>query len=445
MKMNMLIITRSAWDDSNSIGNTMSNLFNKYPIDNIANLYVRSAMPNNCVCMNYYSISDKDVFRSLFSFNNIAGKAFTWEARKDGISSSISKDEIQEDRLYSFFRRESFVLALWGQDLLWRLGNWKNQNLDNFLDQFKPDIIFSPSFHTSYTHRILWYIQKKTNAKVVLFHADDYLSIQKKDVRFLEQLNQKIRVKVVKSSALKADINYCISHLQQEEYQKKIGKKMNLLVKGADFSVQPEYTLPGEGKPIRIVYIGSVLYGRWRTLSLLAKEISEINKAKTKFELIIYSQYGLTQEMKNKMIIEGASIFMGKVPSDQVKYTLMKGDIVLHLESFDDVEKEKTRLSFSTKIVDCLNSGRAVMAIGWEEAASIDYLVKNDAALVATDADGISRVLQNIQSDTNFLKEYANKAWECGKRNHQIDEIQKKIYQELRALVEVNKSESITN
>ncbi|WP_313016299.1 hypothetical protein [Acetoanaerobium noterae] len=433
--MRILVITRSAWDDSNSTGNTMSNFFNKFPIENIANLYVRSAMPNNCVCKNYYSISDKDVFRSLFSFNNIAGKAFTWEIRKDRSSGSLSKDEIEEDRLYSFFRRKSFVWALWGQNLLWRLGNWRNQNLDNFLDQFKPDIIFSPSFHTSYTHRILWYIQKKTNAKVVLFHADDYLSIQKKGVSFLEQLNQKIRAKVVESSVLKADLNYCISHLQQEEYQKKICKKMNLLFKGADFSVQPEYTLPGEGKPIRIVYIGSILYGRWRTLSLLAKEISEINKEKTKFELIIYSQYELTQEMKDKMIIEGASIFMGKVPSDQVKYTLMDADIVLHLESFDDVEKEKTRLSFSTKIVDCLNSGRALMAIGWDKAASIDYLVKNDAALVATDVNGISDLLNEIQLDRNILKEYADKAWTCGKRNHQIDEIQKNLYQELSSLV----------
>lgn len=433
--MKILVITRSAWDDSNSTGNTMSNLFNEYPIDNIANLYVRSAMPNNCVCKNYYSISDKDVFRSLFSFNNIAGKAFTREIRKDRSVGSLSKDEIEEDRLYSFFRRKSFVLALWGQDLLWRLGNWRNQNLDNFIDQFKPDIIFSPSFHTSYTHRILWYIQKKTNAKVVLFHADDYLSIQKKGVSFLEQLNQKTRAKVVESSALKADINYCISHLQKEEYQKKIGKKMKLLFKGADFSVQPEYRLPGEGKPIRIVYIGSILYGRWKTLSLLAKEISEINKGKTKFELVIYSQYGLTQEMKDNLIIEGASVFMGKISSDQVKYTLMNGDIVLHLESFDDVEKQKTKLSFSTKIVDCLNSGRALMAIGWDEAASIDYLSKNDAALVATDSNGISNLLNKIQLNRNILREYADKAWNCGVRNHQIDEIQNNLYQELSSLV----------
>ncbi len=434
--MKILIITRSAWDDSNSIGNTMSNFFQKYTIENIANLYVRSAMPNNRVCENYYSISDKDMLKSLFNFNNNAGKAFTWEIRTDVNSESSLKDEIEEAKIYNFFRKNSSVLAIWGQDLLWRSGCWKNHNLDNFLDQFKPDIIFSPSFHTSYTHRILWYIQKKTNAKVVLFHADDYLSIYKNGISFLEKVNQKIRAKVIESSALKADINYCISRLQQEEYQKKIGKEMKLLYKGADFSVQPDYSLPKAGKPIKIVYIGSILYGRWKTLSLLAKEISKINKEKTKFELIIYSQYGLTQEMKDKMIIEGASIFMGKIPSDQVKYTLMNNDIVLHLESFDDVEKQKTKLSFSTKIVDCLNSGRALMAIGWEKAASINYLSENDAALVATTESEVVRLLQSIRVNPELIRTYAKKSWECGKRNHQIDEIQSNLLSDLMKLVE---------
>ena len=434
--MKILIITRSAWDDSNSTGNTMTNFFNEYPTEDIANLYVRSAMPNNSVCKKYYSVSDKAVFKSLFNLKYIAGKAFVWDFQGKGNSASSSKDEIEEDKLYNFFRRKSSILALWGQDLMWKSNRWQNHNLDNFLDQFKPDIVFSPSFHTMYTHRILWYIQKKTNARVVLFHADDYLSIYKNGMSFLEKINQKMRAKVVESSALKADINYCISNLQKEEYQKKIGKEMKLLHKGADFSFQPEYKVLKEGKPIKIIYVGSILYGRWKTLAVLAKEISKINKEKILFELIIYSQYALTQEMKEEMIIEGASIFMGKIPAEQVKETLMNGDIVLHIESFDDVEKEKTRLSFSTKIVDCLNSGRTLMAIGWEKAASIDYLKRNDAALVVTKEESIFNLLQSIQKNPDILRMYADKAWECGKNNHQKNVIQDSLYQELKLLAE---------
>lgn len=46
---------------------------------------------------------------------------------------------------------------------------------------------------------------------------------------------------------------------------------------------------------------------------------------------------------------------------------------------------------------------------------------------------------------TELIYEYANKAWECGRRNHQIKEIQSNLYKDLKSLVEEDKNEGITN
>ena len=440
--MRILILSRSPWDDTNSLGNTLSNLFSSISSEKIAHLYLRSTNPSNNVCTKYFRINDKDVLMTLFRRNLDIGTYFEMQQNKSNLEYVL--DTKTDEKLYSFFRNKSSKIALFGQELLWHLGRWNSELLKNFLNEFKPDVIFAPAFSTPYVHRLLWYIKEEVGVKIVLFHADDYLSTNKSK-GLIDSVYNKMRFKAIIKSTNLADINYCISTLQQEEYQKKIGKEMKLLHKGANFSNQPDYSLPKEDEPIKIIYVGSVLYGRWKTLSILAEEISKINKVKNKFMLVIYSQYTLTKEMKERMIIEGASIFKGKIPSNQVKDTLMSADIVLHLESFDDVEKEKTRLSFSTKIVDCLNSGRALMAIGWDRAASIDYLIKNDAALVATDADNISNLLNEIQLNSNILKEYADKAWMCGKKNHQIDEIQKNLYQELSSLVKEVKNESIAD
>lgn len=436
--MKILVITRSAWDDSNSIGNTMTNFFSGYNKNDIANLYFRSAMPNNNVCKKYYSISDKDIFKSIFSIKGKAGKAFNCDCYNNKYSIYPSKDSVKEEKLYSFFRKKTSVLAFWVQDILWRLGKWKNSNLDQFLDEFEPDVIFSPSFHTSYTHRVLWYVKKKTNAKVALFHADDYLSINSKGISFLETINQKKRAKIVEQSALKADINYCISKLQQEEYQKRLGKDMSILYKGAEFLTQPEYSLPKEGEPIKIIYIGSILYGRWKTLALLTNEISKINKGENIFQLIIYSQYTLNKEMKDGIIVEGASFFKGKIAPTKINDILSSGDIVLHIESFDQIEKLKTKLSFSTKIVDCLNSGRALMAIGWDESASIRYLLDNNAALVATNEFEVRKLLNEVIREKELLKKYALNGWLCGKLNHQVENIRENLMQELKSLKKEN-------
>ena len=172
--MKLLVITRSAWEDSNSTGNTMTNLFSNFNPENIANIYVRAAKPNNKVCRKYFSLSDREVLRTLYKKNYDAGYSFIWDNTNDDSEIYNLHDELEE-RLYSFFRSRTKVLALWGQDLLWRIGKWRSNKLNQFLDEFQPDVIFSPCFYTRYTHRLLWYIQERTNARVALYHTDDYL------------------------------------------------------------------------------------------------------------------------------------------------------------------------------------------------------------------------------------------------------------------------------
>lgn len=435
--MRILVLTRSSWNDTNSTGNTMSNIFAGYDPEKIANIYCRSAKPDNSVCKYYYSISEKDLLKSVFNIHYKPGKPFTINGRVTENTKEL-RDQETEELFYSFFRKKPSILALWAQDILWRIGRWRNNTLDQFLSHFKPDIIFAPSFHTRYTYRLLWYIQSKTGANVVLFHADDYLTVKGLGGSLLSQINRWLRAVVVIQSANRADINYCISPKQQEEYSKKIHSEMKLLYKGADFTVQPSYAGNNERNLIRIVYIGSILYGRWKTLAILAKAIQEINTGSPKFMLMIYSQYQPTAKVKKQMIIEGASEFVGKVPADQVLNVLSDSDIVLHVESFDKKERMETRLSFSTKIVDCLHSGRCVMAIGWKEAASIDYLIKNDAALVATDETEVRKRIKEVIENPSIINKYAKKAWICGKNNHYIKEIQSKLISDFLKLCNDN-------
>lgn len=370
---------------------------------------------------------------SIFKRKYKPGQAFKFNFNK-GYNDTENKDIINEDRLYGFFRKNSFLIALWVRELLWKAGRWENDTLRQFLYDFKPDVIFAPCFSASYTHKLLWYIQGITYAKVVLFHADDHLTVKGLGGSPLSRIKRSLCAKTVTNSARKADLNYCISPKQQEEYYHRLKRKMKLLYKGADFSIKPVYKRDEKQGLISIVYVGSTLYGRWKTLGMLARAIQKINAGKPVFELLIYSQYQPSHKAVQTMVLNGASCFMGKVPAAKISQVLNDADIVLHVESFDKRERLATKLSFSTKIVDCLHSGRCVFAIGWEEAASIDYLIENDAAIVATDEDTIMNQLNRIINDPNIILEYAQKAWECGKRNHQIDVIQRGFYNDLAGL-----------
>ena len=427
--LNVLIITRSEWDESNSSGNTMSNLWGSYNVNNLANLYCRGTLPNNRVCKKYFSISDKDIIKSTLFMNIKPGKQFE-------IINEIGENEVSnknEEKIYSFFRKKQSTLAIWGQELLWGLGRWKNKNLNDFLNNFKPDIIFFPCNTYLYMHKIVWYIQRITNAKVVLFHTDDNLNYGLSKNIF-NRINRRLIAKTAKKSSLNAALNYCISNKQMTEYSQILNKELKILYKGADFLKDPDFKeLPND--ILRMVYIGTTSYGRWKTLGLLANVINKLNENGKKIELLIYSQYEPSDVAMKAMIIEGASSFLGKIPSEEVANELKRADIVLHVESFDITERLRTRLSFSTKIVDCFNSARCIFAIGWEEAASIDYLIENDAAIVATDEDSIKSKLYEIIENNDLIQLYARKAWECGLKNHQIEIIQSRLYKDLRYLI----------
>lgn len=437
--MKVLIFTRSEWSDENSTGNTMSNLFGNFDKNELANIYVRDNKPNNKICSNYYSVSDMQILKNLINSKSKVGKNFKGETSN---ISKIDKTMSIEKKLYNFFRNKILLVPFILQNILWNTNKWKNENLDEFLDEFKPDIIFSTSFYTIYTHKILWYLKKRTNAKVVLFHGDDYLRFNDKNV--IRKILNKNRKKTIIKSINLANLNYCISEEQQTEYENELGTSMRLLYKGGTFKEVPVYKM-NEDKIIRIVYIGSLQYGRWKTISKLAKNVQDLNNNNKgiKFTLDIYSQYKPDKKILNHIEIKNASKFRGKIPNTKVIEEMQKSDVVLHVESFDEKEKRLTRLSFSTKIVDCLNSGRTLLAIGDTSLASINYLLKNDAAIIVGNENSIKDKLIEIQNNPTILKEYAVKGWELGVKNHKLSSVRNKFYNDLDKLIkDVNINEN---
>ena len=87
-----------------------------------------------------------------------------------------------------------------------------------------------------------------------------------------------------------------------------------------------------------------------------------------------------------------------------------------------------TRLSFSTKIIDCFQSECAILAIAWEEHTGIKCLKRNDAAICVTNVKDIETAVTRIVENPKLIKEYAMKAYECEKRNHRIEDVQRTLY-----------------
>ena len=228
---------------------------------------------------------------------------------------------------------------------------------------------------------------------------------------------------------------------QKKEYTEIFGDKFEILTKCSDFddSKRPEFKTPGD--TLKMIYAGNVSRGRYKILAELAKAVKTLNSDGKKFTLDIYTPTPLSKSQKSKLNIDGCSALHPPVSYSEIRSLQTQADILVHAEAFDIKEKFAAHQSFSTKIVDYLATNRCILAIGDKSCASIDYFIQNSCGAVALSKNEISEQLEKLYKDKSLLKDYADKAWESGKKNHQRSKMQKALYEEIKKTVG-NKDES---
>ena len=154
----------------------------------------------------------------------------------------------------------------------------------------------------------------------------------------------------------------------------------------------------------------------------VANAVKALNTDGGKFRLDIYTANNLPKKAGG--LNDGVNSFVhSPVSQEELKNIYHNSDIALHTESFDLKNRLAVRMSFSTKIVDCLSSGCAVMAVCDEKQGGFVYLKENDAALCVSSKAEIYSVLEKIKNDNKIILDYAKKAQQCCANNHNKERI----------------------
>lgn len=111
---------------------------------------------------------------------------------------------------------------------------------------------------------------------------------------------------------------------------------------------------------------------------------------------------------------------MGRRPYEEIKTILHDADYVLQVESFEQEQIDYIHYSFSTKIIDCLQSGSAVLAIGPAGIASIEYLRKIEGVIVIDSIDNIWDVVSQAIEETDSIITNAEKIREFATAHHDM-------------------------
>ena len=403
----VLVVSTNAWRDNTGI-NTLIEFFKCWDANKIAQIYTKSTLPCTSVCNKFFRISENAVMKSVINRRIVTGSTV-----HNDTQDNVSKAAAEEQALYSKGGALRKLLS-YCRELVWSLGKWKTKALDSFIDDFDADVLFIPIYPTIYMGRIQKYIIKKTNKPVVSYLADDnytYKSISKNPFSLIHRYVLRKYVKYIVDHSSKLMV---IAPKQKEEYDRIFGVDSVIKTKGIDIAPFEKYEVK---TPVKMVYTGKLIIGRWKSLSAIAEALGKINEDKTKIELDIYTT-DTPNEKQSKLLNRNGCSVKGSLTLEQVHTVQKQADALVFVESLDKKYKDVARLSFSTKITDYLKSGKCIFAVGDKDIAPIDYFNKYDSAITASTYEQIEQRLRELADNKNIISEYAKKGYYCGVEHH---------------------------
>lgn len=429
--MKILVLSAEVWRDDQNGGNVLSNIFKGMDAE-FAQVFCNPGQPSNTLCRRYYQLTDSMMLSGLFQ-KEVAGRLLEYdEYPQDGAAPALAQTENRT--FYSFFRRfrlESFVVA---KELLWSMARWDTPQLREFITSFDPDIIFAPCYASQAMLRLTRIAASVTGKPVVSYISDDNYTLCQFRLSPVYWMNRlALRRQMRKTFPLYSFV-YTMTREQKQQCERDFHADMRVLCKSGDFT-----GTPGEGEahqPIRLVYAGSVYQNRWKTLAKIADALAQINQGGSRMVLDIYTGSALSTRQRKKLAGGGSVTLHPVVDSATLKQIYAQSDLALHVESFQLKNRLAVRLSFSTKIIDCLDSGCAVLAVCDEKQGGYSYLKREDAALCIGSPDQILPGLQRIAQQPQVIGEYRKKAVDCGRRNHLRETIERQIQGDFNRLLE---------
>ena len=430
--MKILLITAEEWNDYVYGNGVLTNWFTGFDAE-FAQIYTSPGLPNNKVCSKYFQIDERQMVKSLYS-NTKAGREVkmpTNEREQDA-----AKSNAQRKGIYGIFKK----LSLWMhtpivmlQDFIWMTGRYDKAALQRFIDGYKPDVVFCPQLGNPKIWRLEKLVKGMTDVPFVAFTGDDEASYQQVSKSPLFWLRRWYCHNGLKNSVKIFSHYFMHSKEQAQDYTNEYGVPTSTLYKCGDFS--NEFVKKSVGSPIRLVYAGRLYCNRWKTLAEIGKALHEINKHGERMVLDIYTQEALTNEQRKALSPENSVYMKGSVNPQQLKEVYRNADIALHVESMDKKNRLATRVSFSTKIIDLMASSCAILAVCWNRHCGYQYLRDNDAAFCVDNYSDILPMLQRIVDNPSLVQNYAQKAYECGRKNHTREKIQKQIRDKFEELI----------
>lgn len=379
--MKILIVSHNCFSATSNMGKTLSYYFSPFGRDNIAQFYLYAERPDSDdICKDYYRFTDFDAIKSIFFRGKYGDVIFPKTPNDNRVDSK------QEEKVYSIAKRKTAIKYLF-RDFVWLLSSWNTKKFNRWLDDFSPDIVFFASGDSAFSYRIAEKIAKKRSIPLIVSCVDDYYFYNNCKGSFLAGIRQKIFIKQVRHCMKYCSGIVCLTKKMADDYSKLFNKRTlfyryysGALVKNGD-------------KRDNIVYIGNLNLKRWENIIEIGKCLDELNISETLNHIDVYSA------VTDKEIIDALKkakgvVFKGKISPTEVQTVLSLSRYALHTESWGCIDR--TKYSFSTKILETISFGACLIAYGPADISSINELSHSELAYIIDCKEELKNKLEQL-------------------------------------------------
>lgn len=415
----VLVISNNSFSLTNSNGRTLGLLFRGWPKDKLAQFCITTDGPDWEICDNYFCASDRQVLKATLKLrsikrNDLAG----YEASNNPDSKRIKRTAIK-----SLLRH-----------FMWRVGIWRNGDFNKWVKDFSPEVVMIQSGDTAFTHDLARKISDIFHAKLVFFNTEGIYFLKNNyfykgfcDFIFFP-IYKAVYRRSYRRAMHKASYAFYLNGLIQKDNDEVFDVPSRIIYNTSSLIDSISECSINKLKPV-VSYFGNLGYDRSLVLVEVALFLKSLDMN------IDFNVYGKGFPEVEKRLEDCTEIkFHGFIPYSEIVEVIRKSDILLHVESQDLKLAESLRYGFSTKIADCLSSGKPFLLYSSKEIACAQYLIDNDCAWFADNQESLKQAVESILFDDCERNRKLGVARLIAQRNHSTENNCEKFQQALLSL-----------
>jgi glycosyltransferase involved in cell wall biosynthesis len=396
---------------------TLSNLFEGWPKERVAQVYTADIEPSTDVCETFFHLGPDEYFLPV---QYQALRLLGWNGRSS-LQESPALVRVQSAagrrpalaRLYAHLRPAADLSPL-------RVPG----ELVNWMRAFRPDVIYS-MLGSVRQMRLVRRAAAVCGVPFVPHFTDDWPATMYSQGELLGAAARAVRTEVGNIIRL-APVGMAISEPMAVEYERRYGIPFSVFVNCVDDSAFGEpRSVPLARNPeevTKLVYVGALHLERWKSLRRIGQALDELDAP---VRLTIHAPEPELARHRDAFAGQRTVCLGPALKPQDIPAVLSAADILVHVESFTEEIRRYTRYSVSTKIPQYLAAGRAIFGHGPEEVASMTHIRTAEAGTVVgtEDRSALVEQLRRLVSDAPLRERLARAGAAYAMRHHRKDRV----------------------